>query len=280
MTVVGLLHPGAMGASIGAAALGNAEKVIWASAGRSDASKSRAGRAGLTDVGSLETLVKESDMIISVCPPDGAIKLALAVFELDFHGAYVDCNAVSPGHAREMAAGAAEVGATFIDGGIIGGPAWKAESGTRIWLSGRDCAEVVALFDDSPLQTDIVNADIGAASALKMTFAAYSKGTTALLAGILAVAEKEGVRDVLAKQWGEDFTLQAHRQVIFNAAKAWRFSGEMDQIAETFEVAGLPGGFHNAAAEVYERLADFKDWQTRPELDELLQALLRPGDAI
>lgn len=276
MTIVGLLNPGAMGASIGAAASVNADKVLWVSQGRSDATKTRAEKAKLSDAVSIENLVSDSDVILSVCPPGNAMELARDIFAKGFRGNYVDCNAVAPAQARLMETLANEAGAVFVDGGIIGGPAWQAESGTKLWLSGDDAAEIAALFENSPLLTGVVSKVIGAASALKMTFAAYTKGSTALLAAILAVAEKEGVRDALAQQWGDAFTAQSHRQVIMNSAKAWRFSGEMEQIAQTFEGAGLPGGFHNSAAEVFGRLAEFKDWQAEPTLADLLRALRVP----
>ena len=278
MTVIGLLNPGAMGASIGAAALTNAERVLWASDGRSDATHVRAKKARLSDIGSLTNLVSASETILSVCPPVIAVSLAEDVFSKGFSGTYVDCNAVAPDQARIISAHAAKAGASFVDGGIIGGPAWQASSGTKLWLSGPDSEYVAGLFSNSPLQTGIVSDDIGAASALKMSFAAYTKGSTALLAAILAVAEKEGVREALSEQWGSEFTARTERQVIVNSAKAWRFGGEMEQIAATFDGAGLPGGFHEAAAEVFYRLAEFKDWQTEPELDTLLEALGRKAD--
>ncbi|MFT4714153.1 MAG: 3-hydroxyisobutyrate dehydrogenase-like beta-hydroxyacid dehydrogenase [Candidatus Azotimanducaceae bacterium] len=278
MTIVGLLNPGAMGASIGAAASVNAEKVLWASQGRSVATKNRAEKAKLFDAVSIENLVSDSDVILSVCPPDNAMELARDVFAKGFKGSYVDCNAVAPAQARLIETLANEAGALFVDGGIIGGPAWSAKSGTKLWLSGNDAAQIAALFENSPLLTGVVGKDIGAASALKMTFAAYTKGSTALLAAILAVAEKEGVRDALAQQWGDAFTAQSHRQVIMNSAKAWRFSGEMEQIAQTFEGAGLPDGFHTSAAEVFGRLSEFKDWQTEPTLAALLHALRFPAE--
>ncbi|HIL82563.1 MAG TPA: DUF1932 domain-containing protein, partial [Pseudomonadales bacterium] len=118
----------------------------------------------------------------------------------------------------------------------------------------------------------IIPGEIGAASAMKMVFAAYTKGTTALLAAILGVAEKEGVRNVLESQWGQTFTEQTHQRVVANSAKAWRFEGEMREIAATFENAGLPGGFHATAAVVFERLAQFKD-EPAADIVELLKAL-------
>ena len=104
--------------------------------------------------------------------------------------------------------------------------------------------------------------EIGKASALKMCYAAYSKGTTALLAAILATAESLGVREELYQQWELDdkgFSEQVNRRVIRVTAKAWRFEGEMKEIAETFHEASLPDEFHHAAAEIYRRMSIFKD---------------------
>jgi len=273
MTVVGLLNPGAMGASIGAAALTNVDEVLWTSEGRSDATRIRAEKAGLTDASSFAGLVNDSELILSVCPPASALSLANQVFSHGFKGTYVDCNAIAPEQTRAIAELASHKGARLVDGGIIGGPAWRATAGTRLWLSGPDISEVAALFERSPLLIGVAGCDIGAASALKMCFAAFTKGSTALLAAVLAVADKEGVGDVLAEQWGEAFTHKTKQQVSTNSAKAWRFAGEMEQIAATFDSAGLPGGFHEAAAEVFYRLSDFKDWQSEPAFEDLLQAL-------
>jgi hypothetical protein len=107
-----------------------------------------------------------------------------------------------------------------------------------------------------------------------MGYAAYTKGTTALLTAILGMVEKEGVREELARQWGDSFTGQTVKRVCANTAKAWRFVGEMHEIAATFREAGLPGGFHEAAAEVFERLAAFKDQTEPPALESVLEVLL------
>ena len=165
----------------------------------------------------------------------------------------------------------------YVDGGIVGGSAWESESGTRLYLSGGRSKEITALFDNSPLETNIILGEIGAASAMKMVFSAYTKGTTALLAAILGVAEKEGVRNILESQWGQAFTEQTHQRITGNAAKAWRFEGEMREIAATFENAGLPGGFYSAAAEVFEKLSQFKNEPTA-YIVELMKALNQPDN--
>jgi len=273
MTVIGLISPGQMGASIGAAASHSATRVIWAGDGRSKASHTRASDAGLENGGTIDTLVKDSDIILSVCPPHDAEDVARQVKQRAFPGLFVDCNAIAPEKSRQIAERFGYQ--NFVDGGIVGGPAWKSESGTRLYLSGDRSKEIAALFNNSPLETTIIPGEIGAASAMKMVFAAYTKGTTALLAAILGVAEKEGVRNVLESQWGQTFTEQTHQRVVANSAKAWRFEGEMQEIAATFENAGLPGGFHTAAAAVFERLAQFKD-EPAADIVELLKALNQP----
>ena len=270
MTVIGLISPGQMGASIGAAASHSATRVIWAGDGRSKASHTRASDAGLKNGGTIDSLVKDSDIILSVCPPHDAEDVARQVKQRAFPGLFVDCNAIAPEKSRQIAERFGYQ--NFVDGGIVGGPAWKSESGTRLYLSGDRSKEIAALFDNSPLETTIIPGEIGAASAMKMVFAAYTKGTTALLAAILGVAEKEGVRNVLESQWGQTFTEQTYQRVVANSAKAWRFEGEMQEIAATFENAGLPGGFHTAAAAVFERLAQFKD-EPAADIVELLKAL-------
>ena len=270
MTVIGLISPGQMGASLGAAASHSATRVIWAGDGRSKASHTRASDAGLENGGTIDRLVKDSDIILSVCPPHDAEDVAQQVQQRAFPGLFVDCNAIAPEKSRQIAERFGYQ--NFVDGGIVGGPAWKSESGTRLYLSGDRSKEIAALFNNSPLETTIIPGEIGAASAMKMVFAAYTKGTTALLAAILGVAEKEGVRNVLESQWGKTFTEQTHQRVVANSAKAWRFEGEMQEIAATFENAGLPGGFHAAAAVVFERLAQFKD-EPAADIVELLKAL-------
>jgi 3-hydroxyisobutyrate dehydrogenase-like beta-hydroxyacid dehydrogenase len=274
MTRIGLMHPGAMGASVGAAARSNQHTVLWASKERSQSTLARAHRANLEDVDTVPELVAMSEIVLSVCPPHAAEEVAREVTALGFSGIYVDCNAVSPDRSRAIERIVETSGADYVDGGIIGGPAWRREAGTHLYLSGARAHEVAACFEGSPLLTPVISDRIGAASALKMGYAAYTKGTTALLTAILGMVEKEGVRADLARQWGEEFTTKTIQRVCSNTAKAWRFEGEMYEIAATFEGAGLPGGFHQAAAEVYKRLARFKEQEEPPAIEAVLKTLL------
>jgi len=246
---VGLLHPGEMGSAVGATLAARGETVVWASAERSAATAERAQSAGLEDVGGVEELCRRSDVIISVCPPHAAVEVAEAA--QGFPGIYVDANAVSPATARSIETRVERC----VDGGIIGPP--PAEQGTtRLYLSGLEAPRVADLFAGTTVEARVVSADVGAASAVKMAYAGWTKGSAALLLAIRALARAEGVEDTLLEEWRlslpqiEERSLAAARSA---QKKGWRWIGEMEEIAETFASAGLPDGFHRAAAEIYRR---------------------------
>lgn len=276
MTKIGLLHPGEMGISVAASVINGGHQVYWTSTGRSDKTRQRAEQHNLIDVVSLSHLCQLCEIIFSICPPHAAEEVAQSVVEQGFKGYYLDANAISPQRAIKIGQMLGSNGIRFIDGGIIGGPAWKPKE-TWLYLSGKDAKLIANCFGNGPLEAKIVGDEIGKASALKMCYAAYSKGTTALLAAILATAGSLGVRDELYHQWDMDdpgFADQVNRRVSRVTAKAWRFEGEMHEIASTFQEAGLPGGFHGSAAEIYRRMAGFKDSPEPPRLEDVLDALL------
>ncbi len=132
---VGILHPGEMGASIAASAQNSGYTVYWASEGRSPQTRERAQRLGLLDAHSLAELCENCAVIVSVCPPDAAEEVANRVLSYAFSGLYLDANAISPQRAIRMGQAMSQAGATFVDGGIIGGPAWKPGS-TWLYLAG------------------------------------------------------------------------------------------------------------------------------------------------
>ncbi len=273
---IGILHPGAMGISIATSAFRSGHQICYASEGRSDATRARAAEHDLQDLGTLAELCKTCSLIISVCPPHAAEEVASQVLTHGFKGLYLDANAISPQKTKRIGERLSEAGITFVDGGIIGGPAWTPGE-TWLYLSGKDAGRVADCFSAGPLEVSIIGDEIGKASALKMCYAAYTKGTTALLTSILALAEASNVRAELETQWERDepgFSEQADRRARRVTAKAWRFAGEMDEIAATFEAVGLPGGFHAAAGDVYRRLAHFKNASEIPSLEEILTALL------
>jgi 3-hydroxyisobutyrate dehydrogenase-like beta-hydroxyacid dehydrogenase len=273
---IGILHPGAMGISIAASAQNSGYQVYWASNGRSPQTHERANMIHLLDLYSVMKLCAECSVIICVCPPHAAEEVANEVISSGFKGVYVDANAISPQRARRIGHLMCDAGVEFVDGGVIGGPAWKPKR-TWLYLSGTEAYKVASYFSAGPLETSVIGESPGKASALKMCYAAYTKGRTALLSAILAAAEVLGVREELANQWsrgGSDFAEQTNQRVRGVTAKAWRFVGEMEEIAATFEGSGMPRGFHDAAAEVYRRIADFRDSSDLPSLDEVLKALL------
>ncbi|MBM3140604.1 MAG: NAD(P)-dependent oxidoreductase [Chloroflexi bacterium] len=275
-TTIGLLHPGEMGTAVGAAARTAGARVIWCSDSRSAATLRRAGEDGLEDVHWLNGLVNQSAIVLSVCPPHAALEVAEDVAGLGFRGIYVDANAIAPETARQVAATVERSGATFVDGGIVGGPPRRAGT-TRLYLSGEMAPKVARFFAGSPLETVTIDGGAGAASALKMVYAAWTKGTTALLSAIHAVALHEGVHEALIREWSgsqPELLARSDRGMASAAAKAWRWVGEMEEIARAFEAAGLPGGFHEAAAEVYRRLEPFKDDADAPGGAELARHLL------
>lgn len=277
MTTIGILHPGDMGSVVGACAVAAGARVLWASEGRSAGSRERAAAAGLEDARTVAAVVAASDVIVSVCPPHAAIEVARDVAGRRFAGLYVDANAVAPGTAREIGAIVEAGGATFVDGGLIGPPPRNAGS-TRLYLSGREAKRAAALFESSALEAIAIGDGPGAASALKMTYAAYTKGSSALLMAIRALAASEGVDDALLAEWRRsqpDLPKRSEAAARDNARKAWRFVGEMEEIAAAFGAAGLPGGFHEAAAEIYARLADYKDAATPPSMADLVAPLTR-----
>lgn len=263
--VVGVLHPGAMGSSVAAACSGD---VCWVSEGRSAATAERA--TGLREVATLADLVEQADVIVSVCPPGEALAVARSVAELGYDGVYVDANAVSPETATQIGA----LFDRFVDGGIVGPPALRAGT-TRLYLSGDDAEQVAALWHGSPLDARVIDGGAGAASALKMCFAGWTKATSALLLAINAAAEHHGVADALRSEWSislPDLAERSERTAAGTGPKAWRFADEMREIAATLDAADLPDGFHLAAAQVYERMAGFKD-EPAPTLADVIAAL-------
>lgn len=273
---IGLINPGAMGATIGAALVRSGHQVFWVSGGRSAASAARAEDAGLTAVETLPELIEAAQAVISVCPPDAARQVAEDVLAAGFTGTYVDANAVAPATARSLAA---LVGEQYVDGGIIGPPA-RGSGTTRLYLSGPGAVAVRDWFDEPVLGVSVVDERPASASALKMCYAAYTKGTSALLLAVRALAEAEGVSDALLSEWDisqRDLITRSEGAARGTAGKAWRFVGEMEEIAAAFEARDLPGGFHQAAADIYARMRLLKDVPDA-DLERVIAELLRSSE--
>jgi 3-hydroxyisobutyrate dehydrogenase-like beta-hydroxyacid dehydrogenase len=250
---IGLLHPGEMGAAIGKCLAGAGHRVLWVPEGRSAATRERAAEAGLDGCGWAE-MAARSAVIVSVCPPHAARDVARAVAGSGFRGLYLDANAVSPATAGEVAAIVEAGGADFADGGIIGPPP-VAPGSTRLYLSGPRAGEIGALFGGTDVDAREVPPP-GSASAVKMAYASWTKGSAALLLAARALARAEGVESVLLAEWALSQPGLEKRwdgAAGAAAAKGWRWVGEMEEIAAAMAAAGLPDGFHRAAADMYRR---------------------------
>lgn len=255
-------------------ALGNTCRAVdrlWVSEGRSPATAGRATAAGLRPVSSLDELSDGADVIVSICPPAAAVEVAQQVLATGFDGIYVDANAISPERSRSIG----ELFDRYVDGSVVGPPPTSPGT-TRLYLSGpTELTDSVAeLWAGSNTEARSVGTAPGAASALKMAYAGWTKGSAALLLAVAALAEAEGVGGALRGEWGlsqPDLAQRLDRSAVGAAPKAWRFVGEMDEIAQSMSTVGLPDGFHHGAAELYGLLANFKDHE--PTLDDVVERL-------
>lgn len=270
---VGVLHPGEMGVVVAATIRNSGHDVFFASQDRSGETRRRAASAGLTDAGSVERLCGICEAIVSVCPPEFAEPVAEEVAGHGYRGLYVDANAIAPERAHRIGTRLTSQGAAFVDACIIGPPA-TARGQTWLYASGEKAAAASPLFSGGPLEFEVLDGPVGHASALKMCFAAHSKGSIALLAAVVSAAEGLGVRTALERQWTRNGpSAEKVAASIRNAApKAWRFVAEMREIAETFTSAGVPAGFPAAAGEIYRKLERFKG-RREAELSEVLDRL-------
>jgi len=251
--LIGVLHPGEMGAAVGGCLSQRGLTVLWASAGRSPATAARAAAAGMRDAGSAGELSSQADVILSVCPPHAALEVARSVS--GFRGIYVDANAVSPATTREVGEIVTAGGASYVDGGIIGSPP-RSPGDSRLYLSGLWAEEISHLFAGTPLDAQVIGDEIGQASAVKMAYAAWTKGTAALILAIRALAHAEGVEQALVAEWQQSqpaLTSRPHAAARSALQKGWRWVAEMEEIAASMAAAGLPAGFHEAAADLYDR---------------------------
>jgi 3-hydroxyisobutyrate dehydrogenase-like beta-hydroxyacid dehydrogenase len=242
-----------MGAAIGACLVATGREVLWSAAGRSAATRARAEKAGLQEVSDLAELVAGCQVIFSVCPPSAALTVAADVAALGFTGTYVEANAVAPATTTAVA-GRLQT-AQVVDGGIIGGPPTRGGT-TRLYLSGPGADGVAVLFDGSPLEVVVCGQDLGRASAIKLSFAAWTKGSAALRLTVVDLAAAAGVADDLASlwEWSDPALLRDLASARGRAAaRGWRWAGEMEEVAAMAGELGIAAGFWEAAATRYRR---------------------------
>ena len=257
---VGIMSPGDMGSGVGGALKKNGLTVLTALDGRSEESSKRASDQSIEDVGSLDELVKASDLILSILVPSEALSFAREVAESMVRTnkkiAVADCNAVSPATGKQIDEIITAVGGQFIDAGIIGGSP-RSGAVPRIYASGEH-ASMLGELDGKGVEVPVLNGPVGHASGLKMCYAAITKGTAALYASTLMTAKSLGLfEDLIHELEGSQAsTLAAMDGVNSISAKAFRWIGEMEEVAATFEDAGSTPMIHMGAAETFQRIAD------------------------
>ncbi|MEP1208803.1 MAG: DUF1932 domain-containing protein [Rhizobiaceae bacterium] len=256
LETIAVLMPGDMGHAVGKVLGDHGHRVITNLTGRGEHSRNLARAGNLEDVGSLGDVVGQAGLILSILPPSAALTLAREVAEemgrQERFPVYVDCNAVSPQTAQEIGQVIVGCGAPFIDAGIIGAAPGKGGV-PRFYVSGADISPMAAL-DGKGIQVLEAGKEIGQASAMKMAYAALTKGTWTLHTAIMMAAQQLGVRDELMREFdnSQSAALAAMRaRIPFIPADSARWVGEMEEIAATFEQVGVTGDFHKGAADVF-----------------------------
>jgi 3-hydroxyisobutyrate dehydrogenase-like beta-hydroxyacid dehydrogenase len=262
MTVVGVLHPGSMGAAVAGQLVAAGAVVLWCGAERSPATRRRADAAGLTETRTLAELVTRSEVILSLCPPANAEQVADQVARLDFGGVYLEANAISPGRVARIASRLGASAAAVVDGAVIGSPPREGKS-ARLYLAGQGEAvqSVGDLFAGTAVEARILAGGSGKASALKLSYSSYQKASRALAAVAQGLAAAHGVEDELldiAAQRTSNYLCEVD-YIPKTAARSWRWAPEMREAADALRAAGLPMELAEAAATVMTRWRSAKD---------------------
>jgi 3-hydroxyisobutyrate dehydrogenase-like beta-hydroxyacid dehydrogenase len=255
---VAVIAQGAMGAGVAKRLHDNGVRVVTSLAGRSEASAKRAAEAGMVAVSDAE--IAAADFILSIVPPNEALplakRLAPALAAANRKPVYADCNAVSPDTVREIAPVIEATGTPFLDAGIIGGPPRSGYSGPIFYYSGPADTGIERL-NDYGLIFRPVKGDIGAASALKMSYGGITKGLTAVGSAMMLAATRAGVAEALhAELSASQPNLMTYfaRSVPDMFGKAYRWVPEMQEIAH-FSGDPATEEMYRAIAAHYERLA-------------------------
>ncbi len=256
---IAVIASGDMGHAVGRAVIEHGHRAITCLAGRSARSRGLAESAGIADLPDLEAVAREADLFLSILPPAKALELArdmaAAMTKAGRAPVYVDCNAISPETAAKVGDIVAAAGAPFIDAGIIGLAPGKATP--RFYVSGDDTAPMRALDGCGFKVIDMPGGGCQG-SAIKMCYAALTKGTWALQTAMLMAAERMGVRAALMEEFAHSQSAALsgmEARVPFVPADAGRWTGEMEEIAKSFRDVGVTDGFHEGAAEVFRVLA-------------------------
>lgn len=258
---VAIVSPGDMGHNVGKVLKSEGLGIVTCLAGRSERTRMLAGRAGFEVVPSLREMIDAADLVLSIMPPANALEaargLADAIKSTGNAPPYADCNAISPQTTRQIGDVIAAAGAPYIDGGIVGPGPGTSDNPTRFYVSGPS-AKVMQLIRCPLIKVIDVGGEIGRASAVKMCYAAITKGTWTLYTAALLAAEQLGITDDLhaelrASRPGDYANME--RMIPRLPLDAGRWIGEMHEIAETLAGTGVTPDFHKGAAEIFELLA-------------------------
>lgn len=248
--------PGDMGHGCGQAFKENGFNVVSCLNQRSERTKKLAYAAGIEDLKTIDNVIKASDLILSILPPESALKQAEAInskiLKLKKQITYVDCNAISPKTAKKISDTISSQFCNFIDAGIIGLNPIVEKGQTRLYVSGPNTDPVKVLNGNGFIIKDL-GRDIGKASAMKMIYASATKGTFALHAAVLTTAHKLGLSNDYFTELEyskPDILLAMERMVPRIPLDAARWEGEMHEIAKTFSDAGVTSKFHEGSAEI------------------------------
>ncbi|GGC38914.1 6-phosphogluconate dehydrogenase [Siccirubricoccus deserti] len=277
MPTIAILAQGAMGAGIGRRLAQRGCTVLTSLAGRSEASARRAAEAGMRDATPAE--LAGADIFLSVLPPAEAQAtaewLAPALAAAPRKAVYADCNAISPRTALLVAGIIAPTGAGFVDGGIIGGPPREDGYTPVLYVSGEEAGRLMPL-NDHGLEVRLTPGGVGAASALKMSYAGITKGLVALASAMILAAGRNGAAEGLRAELERSqpqLLAWFGRMVPPMYDKAYRWVGEMEEIAD------FTGP---EAAAIYQAIAGFyatmaTDNAGPKEATAALSAFLRKG---
>jgi len=255
---IGIVGPGDMGHNVGRTLREEAGlRVVTALDGRSTTSRERAARAKIEDVGDLASFVREADLILSIMPPTQAAAFAraisLALEETGEVTPFAECNPLAPQNVQAIAA-SFKADAPFVDAGIVVLPPGTSAMATRFYVSGphRDLLEPI---NCESVVVKPAGEALGAASAVKMCYAALNKGTVTLRTAVLVAAVQLGVGEVFQ---AEVAASQKGHWEAMNKVIPWYAKDSIRQMVEiqkTFAAVGVTPNFHKGAEELYDLLA-------------------------
>ncbi len=253
---IGLMTPGDMGQGMAMQIQARGYTVCTALEGRSERSRRLANEAGLTDVGSIAKLVGECDAVLSVMDPGAALSFgrqaADAIRARKHNTLIVDCNAIAPQTAVEIASMVGEARGKFVDAGIIGPPP-RGNAKITLYVSGPD-ARLLEQIGGPQLKVQVVSDRIGDASALKMCSGALTKGTQALWLEVMIAAQRMGVHELLERDLREGPRSEIYKwvsgQLAIMPPKAYRWVPEMNEVAKTMATSGITPQVFSSIAEI------------------------------